>query len=74
MQGGFFLLSADDFPEGENDSYLNLKCRKRMPQLVGGNAILSFDYGVFSLLFLHKDRLRPADNQEPLALFLKKKS
>lgn len=80
MQGGVFLLSAGDFSTLRNDSYLNVKCRKRVPQPMGGCAVImgsivpfvGMDYGVFSLLFLHKGRDSVLIHQGPFHYFSKK--
>lgn len=59
MQGGVFLMSAGDFPEGEDDSYLNLKCCKRMPQPMGGYAVsLGWITAYFLFFFFTKKDIR----------------
>lgn len=80
IQESFFRQLADDFPMYRNDSYLHVKYRKRMPQPMGGCAVImgstvplvGMDYGVFSLLFLHKERDSVLIHQGTLRYFSEK--
>ena len=65
MQGGVFLLAAGDFLTVRNDSYLNVKCRKRVPQPMG---VTTDNFSSFS-----SQRKRfVADTSRNATLFLKK--
>lgn len=59
IQEGFFRLFADDFPRYRNDSYLHVKYRKRMPQLVGRYAVsLGWITTYFLFFFFTKKDIR----------------
>ena len=59
MERRSFPADADNFLRGRNDSYLNLKCRKRMPQLVGGCAVsLGWITAYFLFFFFTKKDIR----------------
>lgn len=40
MEHRSFPADADDFPRGRNDSYIDVKCCNRMPQPLGGCAVI----------------------------------
>ena len=67
MRGGVFLLSASDFPKGANDSYLDAKCRKRMPQPMG---VTTDNFSSFS----SQRKSFGADTSRNATLFPEKKS
>lgn len=67
MQEGVFLLSAGNFSMLRNDSYLNVKCRKRVPQPMG---VTTDNFSSFS----SQRKSFGADTSRNATLFFGKKS